>query len=129
MTQVKIYGIKESLNPIKQKLSDVIHSCVVDALEYPPDKRVHRFFPLDASNFFYPLGRTDRYTILEFSMIEGRSVDAKKQLIKLLFERVQQELGISPQDLEMTIFETPKHNWGFRGLPGDEHTLNYKIEV
>jgi len=24
---------------------------------------------------------------------------------------------------------TPKHNWGFRGLPGDEHQLNYKIEV
>ncbi|MDF5714415.1 MAG: tautomerase family protein [Rhizonema sp. NSF051] len=129
MTQVKIYGIKEHLNPIKHRLSDVIHSCVVDALQYPPDKRAHRFFPLDASDFFYPLGRTDRYTILEFSMIEGRSVDAKKHLIRLLFERLQQELGISPQDLEMTIFETPKHNWGFRGLPGDEHTLNYKIEV
>ncbi|MDF5729037.1 MAG: tautomerase family protein [Rhizonema sp. PD38] len=129
MTQVKIYGIKEHLNPIKHKLSDVIHSCVVDALQYPLDKRAHRFFPLDASDFFYPLGRTDRYTILEFSMIEGRSVDAKKHLIRLLFERVQHELGISPQDLEMTIFETPKHNWGFRGLPGDEHTLNYKIEV
>jgi len=31
--------------------------------------------------------------------------------------------------LEMTIFETPKHNWGFRGLPGDEHKLDYKVEV
>ena len=61
-------------------------------------------------------------------MIEGRSIEARKQLIRLLFERVQQ-LGISGQDLEMTIFETPKHNWGFRGLPGDEHQLNYKIEV
>lgn len=129
MSQVKIYGIRERLNPIKQKLSDIIHSCNVDALQYPPDKRAHRFFPLDASDFFYPLGRTDKYTILEFSMIEGRSVDAKKQLIRFLFERVQRELDISPQDLEMTIFETPKHNWGFRGLPGDEHTLNYKIEV
>lgn len=129
MTQVKIYGVREHLNPIKQKLSDVIHSCVVDALQYPPDKRAHRFFPLDASDFFYPSGRTDRYTIMEFSMIEGRSVDALKQLIRLLFERVHREFDISPQDLEMTIFETPKHNWGFRGLPGDEHTLNYKIEV
>jgi hypothetical protein len=42
---------------------------------------------------------------------------------------VQKECGITPQDLEITIFETPKHNWGFRGLPGDEHTLNYKVEV
>jgi 5-carboxymethyl-2-hydroxymuconate isomerase len=128
MVQTKIYGLRERLDPIKSELSGVIHSCIMDALQYPSDKRAHRFFPLDASDFFYPAGRTDRYTIIEFSIIEGRSVEAKKQLIRLLFERVQ-PLGISAQDLEMTIFETPKQNWGFRGLPGDEHQLNYKIEV
>lgn len=129
MAQVKIYGLAEQLEPIKRQLSDAIHSCVVTALEYPADKRAHRFFPLDRSNFYYPAGRTDRYTILEFSMFEGRSVAAKKRLIRLLFERVPQQCGIAPQDLEITIFETPKHNWGFRGLPGDEHNLDYKVEV
>ncbi len=128
MVQVKIYGLRDHLDPIKSQLSDVIYSCIIDALQYPPDKRVHRFFSLDSSDFFYPTDRTPRYTIIEFSMIEGRSVESKKQLIRLLFERVQ-SLGISTQDLEMTIFETPKHNWGFRGLPGDEHQLNYKIDV
>ncbi|MBD2446408.1 tautomerase family protein [Nostoc sp. FACHB-152] len=128
MVQTKIYGLREHLNPIKPKLSDIIHSCIIDALKYPPEKRAHRFFPLERDDFFYPQGRTERYTIIEFSMIEGRSVEAKKQLIRLLFERVQ-PLGISTQDLEITIFETPKHNWGFRGLPGDEHQLNYNIEV
>lgn len=73
MSQVKIYGLREYLNPIKLQLSDVIHACVVEALQYPPDKRAHRFFPLDASDFFYPSGRTDRYTILEISMFEGCS--------------------------------------------------------
>jgi len=128
MTQVKIYGINDYLNPIKQQLSDAIHSCVVEALEYPLDKRFHRFFPLDKSDFYYPIGRSNRYTIIEFSMLEGRSVETKKKLIRLLFERLQ-ALGISSQDLEITIFETPKHNWGFRGLPGDEHELNYKVDV
>ena len=128
MTQVKIHGIKDYLNPIKQQLSDAIHSCVTEALQYPADKRFHRFFPLDKSDFYYPSGRSDRYTIIEFSMFEGRSVEAKKQLIRMLFERLQ-PLGISPQDLEITIFETPKHNWGFRGLPGDEHELNYKVDI
>ncbi|OUL35598.1 tautomerase family protein [Nostoc sp. T09] len=128
MVQVKIYGMRDYLNPIKQQLSDVIHSCVMEALQYPANKRAHRFFPLDKSDFYYPSGRTDRYTIIEFSMIEGRSVAAKKQLIRLLFER-SLSVGITSQDLEITIFENPKHNWGFRGLPGDEHELNYKIEV
>jgi len=97
MTQVKIHGIKDYLNPIKQQLSDAIHSCVTEALQYPADKRFHRFFPLDKSDFYYPSGRSDRYTIIEFSMFEGRSVEAKKQLICMLFERLQ-PLGISPQD-------------------------------
>jgi hypothetical protein len=125
---VKIYGLRESLNPIKASLSDAIHACVMDALQYPADKRAHRFFPLEQEDFYYPVGRSDRYTILEFSMFEGRSIEAKKELIRLLFERVKL-LGISGEDLEITIFETPRHNWGFRGLPGDEHPLNYRVEV
>jgi phenylpyruvate tautomerase PptA (4-oxalocrotonate tautomerase family) len=62
-------------------------------------------------------------------MFEGRTVETKKQLIRLLFERFDRELGISNLDLEITIFETPKCNWGFRGLPGDEHNLDYKVNV
>ena len=129
MSQIKIYGIASQLNPIKARLSDVIHSCVVDALQYPADKRAHRFFPLDPSDFYSPAGRTNRYTIIEISMFEGRTVETKKNLIRLLFERIQAEFGISLQDIEITITETPKHNWGIRGLPGDEVGLNYKVDV
>jgi phenylpyruvate tautomerase PptA (4-oxalocrotonate tautomerase family) len=129
MAQIKIYGVDSQLNPIKAKLSDVIHSCVVEALQYPKDKRAHRFFPLDPSDFYFPDGRTERYTIIEISMFEGRSVQAKKHLIRLLFERIQAEFGIETQDIEVTITETPKHNWGIRGLPGDEVGLNYKVDV
>ena len=129
MAQIKIYGIKEQLNPIKSQLSDVIHSCVVDALSFPKDKRAHRFFPLETEDFYYPVGRTPRYTIIEISMFEGRSIEAKKKLIHLLFERIDQTLGLRPEDLEVTITETPKYNWGFRGQAGDEINLNYKVEV
>lgn len=129
MAQIKIYGLKAHLNPIKARLSDVIHSCVVDALSFPPDKRAHRFFPLEPEDFYYPAGRTPRYIIVEISMFEGRTVETKKKLIRLLFERTQRELDLAPADLEITITETPKFNWGFRGEPGDEIGLNYKVEV
>jgi phenylpyruvate tautomerase PptA (4-oxalocrotonate tautomerase family) len=129
MAQVKVYGLRAALDPIKRQLSDVIHGCVVEAFEYPVDKRAHRFFPLEAEDFVYPAGRSERYTIIEISLFEGRSVPAKKQLMRLLFSRAEQELGISPMDIELTISETPKHNWAFRGLPGDEHVLGYKVEV
>ena len=129
MAQIKIYGLKDHLNPIKARLSDVIHSCVVDALQFPLDKRAHRFFPLERDDFYYPAGRSEAYTIIEIMMIEGRTIETKKRLIMLLFERIHSELAIAPQDIEIAILEAPKHNWGFRGKTGDEVELNYKIEV
>jgi 4-oxalocrotonate tautomerase family enzyme len=129
MAQVKIYGLKAHLNPIRARLSDVIHGCAMDALQLPAEKRFHRFFPLEADDFLYPADRSERYTIIEISMFEGRSDTAKKHLIRLLFERLQSVLDISPQDVEITIFETPRQNWGIRGQAGDEIGLNYKVEI
>jgi hypothetical protein len=121
--------LRSHLGPLIPAVSALIHSYVIDALHYPEDKRAHRFFQLERDEFFYPPGRSENYTIIEFSMFEGRSVEAKKLLMRLIFERFEDKLGISPADVEITIFETPRHNWAFRGLPGDEHSLNYKVEV
>jgi phenylpyruvate tautomerase PptA (4-oxalocrotonate tautomerase family) len=129
MAQIKIYGIREHLDPIKKALSDAIHSCVVDALQFPADKRAHRFFAMHSEDFYYPASASPRYTIIEISMFEGRSVETRKSLIRLLFERVGKQCGRLPNEIEVTITETPKHNWGFRGLPGDEVGLSYKVEV
>lgn len=129
MGQIKVYGLKNNLNNIKESLSDIIHSCVVDAFQFRENKRFHRFFPLDRDNFYFSKDRTEKYTIIEISIFEGRTVETKKKLIRLLFEKIKNELNILPNDIEITIFETPNYNWGIRGLPGDEVSLNYNIEV
>ena len=91
MAQVKIYGVKEKLIPVRDHLSEVIDGCVIEALQFPPDKRAHRFFPMDKENMLYPAGRTDAYTIIEITMIEGRTVGARKKLIGLLFDRISEK--------------------------------------
>ena len=126
---IRVYGINEKLNPIKVKLSDVINQCMVDALSFPDNKRAHRFIPMKKEDYFYPDGRTEAYTVIEISMMEGRSIEAKKTLIHLLFERIESEIGVSPADVEITISESPACNWGFRGITGDEAKLNYKVNV
>jgi hypothetical protein len=128
MAQIKIYGSANFLRTHRVALSDAIHACVMEALGLPADKRFHRFLSLDAADFIHPADRSERYTIIEISMFEGRSVETKKQLIRALFARLDQQGLVSPQDLEITIIETPRHNWGIRGLPADELTLNYKVE-
>ena len=129
MAQIKVFGLKSSLAKNVEALSIAIHSAIMEALAYPVDKKFHRFLPLDKDEFLYPTDRSENYTIIEISMFEGRSVNAKKQLIKLIFENVNRDVGIKPQDVEITIFETPKHHWGIRGKPGDELSLDYKVDV
>jgi phenylpyruvate tautomerase PptA (4-oxalocrotonate tautomerase family) len=129
MSQVIVYGNTDHLAQHRAALSDTIHSCLVDAIGLPADKRFHRFIRLDREDFLYPADRSERYTIIEISMFEGRGTETKKALIRLLFERLQAECGISPQDVEITIVETPCANWGIRGLPGDQLGLSYKVEM
>jgi phenylpyruvate tautomerase PptA (4-oxalocrotonate tautomerase family) len=129
MAQIKIYGIREKLAPVRERLSDTIHECVMEALQFPADKRAHRFFMMEKEDMFYPSGRTDAYTIIEITIIEGRSVEAKKKLIRLLFDKIRDNVNISHQDIEICIQESAAYNWGFRGMHGDEVKLNYKINV
>ena len=126
---IRIYGLRHHLKPLTQQLSDVINDCMVEGLQFPDNKRAHRFFFLEEDEFFYPEGRTSAYTILEISMMSGRSKETKKQFIHLLFSKIQSSLNISNTDLEITLLESPPCNWGFRGVTGDEATLDYSIQI
>ena len=128
MAQIKIYGLRETLNEHKIQISEAIHGAVIESLALPVDKRFHRFFALDEDDFLFPSDRSKRYLILEISMFEGRSIETKKQLTRALFRNLS-ALDFNSQDVEITIFETPRHNWGIRGKCGDELGLNYVVEV
>lgn len=129
MGQVKIYGLAKALDDHRTEISDVIHSCVTEALKFPADKRFHRFFPMQPSDFIYPAGRSDRYVIVEIHLFEGRSVDAKKMFYRLMYQRFNALLGVDATDLEIIFIETPRHNWGIRGVAGDELVVDYQVNV
>jgi phenylpyruvate tautomerase PptA (4-oxalocrotonate tautomerase family) len=128
MAQFVIYGHAAALRPRIRQLSDAIHEAAVSALQLPVDKRFHRFVPLDRDCFIAPPDRSHDYTVIEVSMFEGRSAATKKSLILELF-RTTSAIGLSVQDVEVTITETPRANWGIRGVPGDELQLSYQVEV
>jgi phenylpyruvate tautomerase PptA (4-oxalocrotonate tautomerase family) len=128
MSQFKIYGRREVLEPLRERMSDVVHACAVDSLGLPADKRFHRFFPMGVEDFPTPSGRTDQYTVIEVLMFEGRTVATKKAFYARLYREFAEQLHIGPQDLEITIVETPRHDWGIRGVAGDELVLAYRVE-
>jgi phenylpyruvate tautomerase PptA (4-oxalocrotonate tautomerase family) len=129
MAQIKIYGARAHLTEHRSVLSDCIHQVAQDALGLPEDKRFHRFIPLDPENFIYPADRSGAYTIIEISMFEGRDPATKRSLVQGLIAALSENAGLAPQDIEITVFETPKSHWGIRGKVADALTLNYKVEV
>lgn len=127
---IVIYGINSQLNPIKAKLSDVIHQCMMSVLGMPEDKRAQRFIPMPKEDFFYPGGRSDQYTVIEINMMEGRKPDTIKALIRELFHQIEAQLKIAPVDIEITVKQQAPYCWGFRGMTGDEVAdLKYKVNV
>ena len=129
MAQIKFFGLTDRLRPRRETLSTVVHSCVMDVLGLPAGKRAHRFFYLEPEDFLMPEGRSDNYTIVEILMMQGRSKETKKRLIKVVFERLKRDAGIAEQDIEITILEAAPENWGFRGLHGDEASLPYDVRI
>jgi phenylpyruvate tautomerase PptA (4-oxalocrotonate tautomerase family) len=119
MPQILVYGLQQNLEPRRFSLSEAIQAALMAAIGTPESKKFQRFIS----------DRSNDYTIIEISMFEGRSVEAKRNLIRTMYQKIAETADIKPQDLEITIFETPQCNWGIRGVPGDELELSYQVDV
>ncbi|WP_432524287.1 tautomerase family protein [Kineococcus sp. SYSU DK006] len=128
MAQFKIYGRDDVLRPLRTLLSDTVHAAAVDVLDLPATKRFHRFFLMSEEDFPTPEGRSERYTIIEVLMFTGRLVATKKAFYQRLYCDFAEHLGIEAVDLEITVVEAPRHDWGIRGQAGDELTLTYQVQ-
>ncbi|MCO5089524.1 tautomerase family protein [Bosea sp. (in: a-proteobacteria)] len=130
MPQAKIYGIREHLVPIRDALSDAVNESISVAFSFPAERRLQRFFPMDAADFIYPKHeRSERYTIIEIETFQGRSKDVLKTLVREIYQRVPAATGLAPRDVDVIISEQPRHAWGLMGECGDEIKLTYKVEI
>ncbi|MEO0854833.1 MAG: tautomerase family protein, partial [Cyanobacteria bacterium J06648_11] len=123
MPQVKIYGLRASLNRHRLALSDAVHQALMSAFGLSEHKRFQRFISLELEDFIFPGDRSENYLIIEILAFAGRSPESKRSLIQALFENINAATGIESQDIEITLIETPASHWGIRGQLGSELTL------
>ena len=82
-----------------------------------------------AEAFEVPPGKSDRFTLVEFSMFAGRSLAAKRRLYRALVTDLGR-LGIPPSDVLIVLHEVPLENWGIRGgTPASEADLGFEVGV
>ena len=130
MPTAKIFALRKIMDPIKTELSDAIHECVSEALKFPQEKRLQRFFPMEEEDFHYgSVDRTEKYTVIEIAIFEGRSVETIKTLINMIYQKVPEATGIPRSDIDVLINELPRYAWGLQGSIGDEQSLGYSVSV
>ena len=128
MGQIIVHGRRSQWLDQRTALSDVLHEALVDAWQYPVEKRFQRFVWLDDDDLVAPQ-RGPRYLVVQVVAFTGRSREARRELIRQMYDRVCGPLDLPVDDLEIVIIESPRESWGIRGVSGDELTLGYTVEV
>ena len=109
------------------KVSSAVQNGLISALGIPPEDFFQIIHVLPKSQFrhtpsFLGLKYSDDLIVLEITFISGRPKETRLKLLKALNDGVVSAAGISPDDLLITLYETPGENISFgRGLAQRAH--------
>jgi hypothetical protein len=104
------------------KVSAAVQSALIAALGIPPDDFFQIIHALPRSQYrhtpsFLGVNYSDDLILLEITFISGRPKEKRLGLLKALNDAVVAAVGISADDLLITLYETPGENISFgRGL-------------
>ena len=128
MPIAKIHVLEGKYNDTRlDKLSGAIQEALIGALGIPPEDFFQLVHVLPRSQFrhtpaFLGLAYSDDLILLEITFISGRPKERKLELFKTLNDNIVASAGISPDDLMITLYETPGENISFgRGLAQRAH--------
>jgi hypothetical protein len=110
-----------------RKISSAVQNGLISALGIPPEDFFQIIHVLPRGRYlhtpsFLGLNYSDDLIILEITFISGRPKEKRLALLEALNDKVVAAAGISPDDLLITLYETPGENISFgRGLAQRAH--------
>jgi hypothetical protein len=116
------------------KMSSAIQNGLISALGIPSEDFFQIIHVLPRRQFrhtasFLGLNYSDDLIVLEITFISGRPKEKRRRLLKALNDAVVSAAEISPDDLLITLYETPGENISFgRGLAQRAHVANQEVE-
>jgi hypothetical protein len=128
MPVAKIHVLEGRYNEARlRKVSSAVQNGLISALGIPPEDFFQIIHVLPRGRFlhtpsFLGLNYSDDLIILEITFISGRPKEKRLALLKALNDGVIAAAGILPDDLLITLYETPGENISFgRGLAQRAH--------
>ena len=115
MPLIRVDIVKGKSPEYKKILLDCIHEGMMETLGIEDWDRFQRIIEIDKENFEIPSGKTEKFTIIEITMFQGRSKEQKRALIEIITKKLGERLEIIPTDVFIIINEPPNENWGLGG--------------
>lgn len=110
------------------ELIEAVQRALVEGIRIPPEDRNIRILEYPPEAFPPMPGRGPAFTMIEITMIAGRTVEAKRRLYAALVRELG-AFGLRPAEVKMVIHDTPRENWGVNGRLLSDVELRFKVEV
>ncbi|BBK30529.1 tautomerase-like protein [Stella humosa] len=112
----------------RQDVIEAVQRALCTGLLIPETDRCVFLTEYDADALIAPPGRGPSYMVIAVTLFSGRSLEAKRRLYRALVDELA-PFGVPATDVKTVLVEAPREDWGFRGLPGSEVELGFKVEV
>lgn len=130
MPLVKVSILKGRSKAEKKALMDAIHAALVESFMIPNQDRVQRIFEFEDDEFEIPNDRTRFFTIIEITILPGRSLNAKRSLYQSINRELKNVGYTNPNDIVIVLQEPQIDNWGIRGgIPASETNIGFKLDI
>src|SRR5215472_6218320 len=118
MPLVRISVLEGKQQSYLQKIGDAVHRAMVETITVPPQDRFQLITEHAKSHFIYNpsylnIRRTDDLVIIQITLNQGRTLEAKKAFYKKLAELLHQEINLRKEDVLVNLVEVAKENWSF----------------
>jgi len=112
-------------------LMDAVQAALCEAFKLLPTDKDVKLVVHEPHRYACPPNKDnpDVYTNITIDAFSGRSLDAKRNLYKIIVENLQ-PLGIPKDHVKILLREIPKENWGIRGgQAACDIDLGFTVEV
>lgn len=102
----------------RRSVGEVVHDAMIAALNVPKDDRFqiiaeHEPADLVIDPSYLGIQRSPACIIIQVTLNEGRTSEAKRAFYKAVAEALRARLGLRREDVLINLVEVKKENWSF----------------
>ncbi|WP_443113947.1 tautomerase family protein [Herbaspirillum seropedicae] len=122
MPLVRISLLRGKSRAYRSAIAENVYQALRESFNVPEDDRFmviteHDPDELIFSRSYMGMARTDDFVLIQLTVSNTRTQAQKNALYTRIVERLQQDPGIAPDDVMISLVEGDKGNWSFgRGL-------------